>query len=264
MRQYVWMGQVQRGVRISAAALTAAVLVAGCASASSRAGSSIRAGATRSEATLHTFQIDSTFTGQGEPTVTQRRLVDDDRSQREIFPSSEDGGSTPNEIDVGTTSYVIQTGLTCNGVQVSGVKWERVPNPPLTYAEARFTDPFDYPLTAVSPAEALTELSPLVTAIRMAGGATIDGVSTTEFVLSVSNAQMQSFMEGGQLGVPTDPTVRFAVAMWVDASNRLRQSQITVTAPDQSIETITNRYSSFGTPLNITIPPASEIVQNCS
>ena len=59
---------------------------------------------------------------------------------------------------------------------------------------------------------------------------------------------MESFMAGGQTAAPTDPTVRFAVAMWVDATNRLRQTQITVIAPGQSNETVTNRYSHFGHP----------------
>jgi hypothetical protein len=211
---------------------------------------------------LHTFEIDTTWTGQGQPVVTQRRLADNDRHRREIFPSSQDGGSTPDITD-GNTSYVSLTGSDCNGVPVSGVKWLRVTNPPLSAAGARLTDPFNYPLTAVTPAEALTELGPIVTAILPVGRATIDTVSTTKFLLTVSNGPMESFMAGGQMAAPTDPSVRFAVAMWVDASNRLRQSQITVIVPGQSNEIITNRYSNFGTPVNITIPPASQVIQKC-
>jgi hypothetical protein len=237
--------------------------VAGCSSTSGDAGSqAVRAGAaTRSDAALQTFEIVSTWTEQRQPTFTQRRVVDSGRHLSEIFPSSRDGGSTPDITD-GNTSYVSLTESDCNGVYGSGVKWARVANPPLSAAGTRWTDPFDYPLTAVSPAEALAALGPIVTAIRSVGRATIDGVSATKFVLTVSSAQMESFMARGQMGAP-DPLVRFAVAMWVDASNHLRRAQITVMVPGQSNETVTNRYSHFGMPVNISVPPASEVVQKC-
>jgi len=251
------------GIRISAA-LTAAILAAGCASTSGRTGSPSPAGpTTRSDAALHTFEIDTTWTGEGQPTVTQRRLVDNDSQQREVLPSSQEGGSIPDIIDDGNTSYVNLTGSTCKGVDVTGVTWERVAKPPLSAAGARMTDPFDYPLTMVSPAEALAELSPIVTAIRPDGKMAIDGVSTSKFLLTVSSGAMEILMDGGQMAGPTDPAVHFAVAMWVDADNRLRQSQVTVMAPGQSNGTVTNRYNHFGMPVNITIPPASEVVQNC-
>lgn len=233
-----------------------ALLSAACASSSS--GASVA-----SVSTAHTFEIDTTWTGGG-PKVTERRIVDNDRHLREIFPSSDEGGgSTPDEIDDGDTAYVTLAEANCSGPSVSGKMWQRQTLPRASAAEARMTDPFDYPLTTASPAQALAELSPIVTAIRPAGRATIDGVSTSKFLLTVSSAQMQLLMAGGQTIGPVDPAVHFAVAMWVDTSNRLRQSWTTVTAPGQATEIVTNRYSHFGAPVNITIPPASEVVQKC-
>ena len=64
-------------------------------------------------------------------------------------------------------------------------------------AGSRLTDPFDFPLTTASPAAALAELAPIVTAIRPAGRSAIDGVSTTKFILTVSSGPMETLMAGG-------------------------------------------------------------------
>jgi hypothetical protein len=72
----------RKGRAAVAAAVTTMVLVAAC--GRSTAGAS-RGGVA---STAHTFEIDSIWTGQGQPTVTQRRVIDDDRHLGEIFPSS--------------------------------------------------------------------------------------------------------------------------------------------------------------------------------
>jgi hypothetical protein len=159
------------------------------------------------------------------------------------------------EVDVGNTQYIPVSASDYPHVDLRGKKWVAVPLTPRSAAGQLLVDPFNSPLTLDSPTEALATLSPIVTAIHPAGTTTVGGVSTQQFLLTVSSVEMQRFM---QRGGPTDPTVRFyPIEVWIDGQNRVRQTRIRVYNDGFNV---TNDYSHFGVAVDLGPPPASEAI----
>lgn len=214
---------------------------------------------TQSTAGAHTAEISTTFAQTGQPSGTEIRVYDYDRHLGEILPGKDPAGDTQSAVILdGTTDYESLDDGSYAGIDLHGKEWIAEPENPDTRAEANFADPFDSPLPAGSAA-ALAKLAPLVTAISRVGATTIGGESVTEYRLTVSSAQMQVFMQDGVDF--TDPNLHFnPVEMWIDSSDRIRRTHISFSEAGQGRGTITNDYSHYGDPVNVTIPPANKVI----
>jgi hypothetical protein len=123
------------------------------------------------------------------------------------------------------------------------------------------------------PAQALSQLSAVSSQVSKAGTATVAGVPVTGYRAQVSLSKLASQMQA-KAGPQAAQAIRqeeqklgasLPVQVWVDSSHLVRQIRFQVPLPSASgasgsgTATSTMTFTSFGGPVTITPPPASEV-----
>jgi hypothetical protein len=110
-----------------------------------------------------------------------------------------------------------------------------------------------------------------VISARDAGHATIDGVDTTHYVVSLDPAKISQATNGvfGQVLPGFSPQVTVSTLtfdVWTDAQRRVRRYQsgetLTVSIAGHTVSAqvaATGDYTDFGVPVNVVAPPASQV-----
>jgi hypothetical protein len=194
-----------------------------------------------------TAEIDTTYTTSGSSSITDRTLYDFQRQIGEVIPSSDPGGGNqPEEILDGATSYKYFSSNPTAAIDLRGKSW-------LADQLRHLAGPG---IQALNPATIFGRIAPIVQTARKVGNQFIDGVETTRYDLTVSAKAMKEI-----LGYDPALEVSFEPAsIYIDAQHRLRRIRISYTLPDGVPTTATSDYVRFGIPVNVTIPPANQVV----
>jgi len=266
MRQYVRMGQLKWGIRMTAAAVTAALL-AGCASTPARAGSqSVLVGAaTKSEAasSFH-FSGSESASQSGQPAdrATVTGAVDLATHRFEITtvdPSVDTPPATvvPNEslppappmqtgpetvITIGKDVWVTGSGV----LLAKQGEWMHL-TPPYKVPDPFFSDPSKF----------LDMIRSQPRSVQYLGTATIDGTATDHYRVLESSKPEGSFLTlvSGNIDVWVDPEGLVRQLSW-EANERPNTGQQLTFTTDITID-----FTGYGQPVNIQPPPASDVVQ---
>lgn len=236
-----------------AAALTAA-------SCSSGARTSIQTSTVLTEsaaatANSQTAKITTTLTGAGGPPTSEQMVYDFIHRRGEVMPWSDPDGSSGSEVIIDGSTFFEDVATVASGAQVDlhGKKWLKIAAP--NNAQNPLANAF-----SVSPsagmATLITKLAPLVSAIHQDGTASIGGVTTTKYILTVSMGKWRSLVGA----TAADPRPSGPLMLWTDAQDRVRQVQLSYSIPHFGKMTMKTDYTNFGIPVHVSVPPASEVM----
>lgn len=131
-------------------------------------------------------------------------------------------------------------------------------------------------LSSDDPAQALSDLASVSDTVTKVGTAIIDGVTTTRYQAQVSLSKVAArtaAKEGAQAGDAVSKEAQslgtsvLPVTVWVDNQGLVRQIREQIPIPAASTgatngngtATVTITFSAFGTPVQLTPPPATEV-----
>jgi hypothetical protein len=263
------MGQIQWGIRLGAGALAGALLVAACASPNHTQTVNVVQASATATAQSQTAEITSTLSGPGSSPVTERMVYDFQHHLGEVFPSTGPDGQSQSEVILdGSSIYMSLSGFG-NGL-LAPVPPDLRPKKPwlVQTVPANQTNPT--PLAGLfdptSPSGAdmatlLDRLAPVVQSVHQVGTASIGGVETTLYDITLDPQGIREVFGDGAQGAGPSPSG--PLALWTDSQGRVRQLQFSLgfslTGSQMQKITYTIDYSNYGIPVHVTIPPASQV-----